>query len=111
MMGKTNTGWPALLYTAEIGPALKFASQIMISLTAEPPEVEDVNMSNATSATTVPLLVCDHVHTACEERINTHTKRTGAGRTGMDLMAESCLLTPVLAWTLVKLLTPVPPEK
>jgi len=41
----TGTGCPAELYTNEMGPALKFASQIMISLTAEPPALFDVNIS------------------------------------------------------------------
>jgi len=68
------------------------ASQIIISLTAEPPEVVDVNKSYATSATTEPLVVCDQVQTA-----------------GIDWMAESCLLMPEFTLMLVKLLTPVPP--
>ena len=41
----TGTGWPLELYAEEMGPALKFASQIMISLTFEPPAVFEVNRS------------------------------------------------------------------
>lgn len=58
----TGWGWPSELYTAEIGPALMLASQIMISLTFAPVGVDAVNRSYAMSATMVPVVVCDHVH-------------------------------------------------
>ena len=51
-------GCPAELNDDEMGPALKLASHIMISLVAEPPAEVEVNMSKATSATTVPDDVC-----------------------------------------------------
>lgn len=57
-LAATGTGCPEELYFAEMGPALKFASQIMISLTFDPPAEFDVNKSYATSATTVPDVVC-----------------------------------------------------
>lgn len=41
----TGFGVPSELYTAEMGPALKLASQIMISLTLEPPAVLEVKRS------------------------------------------------------------------
>jgi hypothetical protein len=40
-----GTAWPSALYTAEMGPALMFAIQIMISFTFEPPGEYDVNRS------------------------------------------------------------------
>ena len=49
-----GTGCPLALYWEEMGPALKLASQIMISLTLDPPAVFEVKRSYATSATTVP---------------------------------------------------------
>ena len=45
MLLATGLGVPSELYTAEMGPALKLASQIIISLTLEPPAVLEVKRS------------------------------------------------------------------
>ena len=47
----TGVGSPLEPYVAEMGPALMFASQTIISLTADPEAESAVNMSYATSAT------------------------------------------------------------
>jgi hypothetical protein len=41
----TGLGWPAELYDEEMGPALKFASQIIISYAFEPPGEFEVKRS------------------------------------------------------------------
>ena len=61
----TGTGLPSEPYWDEIGPALKLASQIMISFTFEPPAVLDVQRSYATFATIEPDVLCDHRHVVC----------------------------------------------
>lgn len=60
MFDATGTGLPSEPYCDEMGPALKFASQIMISFTFAPPALFAVNRSYATSAVIVPDVVCDH---------------------------------------------------
>jgi len=80
----TGFGVPSELYWAEIGPALKLASHIMISFTLAPPAVVEVKRSYAISATIVPEVLWDHFHVA-----------------GMLLIAESFLLRPELSWMLV----------
>ena len=45
MPDATGTGCPLALYEEEMGPALILASQIMISLTLDPPAVFEVNKS------------------------------------------------------------------
>lgn len=64
----TGLGVPSELYVAEIGPALRLASQIIISLTFEPPEVLEVNKSKAILATTVPEVVWLQVHVALRRK-------------------------------------------
>ena len=56
----TGTGLPSEPYWYEIGPALKLASQIMISFWFDPPAVFEVKRSYATSATIVPEVLWDH---------------------------------------------------
>ena len=75
MLDATGTGWPSEPYCDEIGPALKFASQIMISLTFEPPAELDVKRSYATSATIEPDVDCDHVHVDCRFHRSPSTSR------------------------------------
>jgi hypothetical protein len=58
-----GTAWPDASNTEDIGPALKLASQTIISNDAAPPEVVEVNMSYATSATIVPLAALFHDQT------------------------------------------------
>ncbi len=47
---------------------LKFASQIMISFTLEPPGELEVKRSYATSAMTVPEVDCDHFQVVYSRR-------------------------------------------
>ena len=60
MLLAIGIAWPFELYDSEYGPALKFASHIIISLTFDPPGVFDVKRSYATFETTLPDEVCDH---------------------------------------------------
>ena len=76
----TGTGFPSEPYWNEIGPALKLASQIMISFTFEPPEVLDVKRSYATSATIVPDVVCDHCQVDCRLDKGVSYKRIDGGK-------------------------------
>lgn len=62
MLLLAGLGVPSELYVAEIGPAPKVPNQIMISLTLEPPTVDEVNKSKATFATMDPEVVCDHLN-------------------------------------------------
>ena len=61
----TGIGLPSEPHWDEIGPALKFASQIMISFWFDPPAVFEVKRSYATSATIEPEVDCDHFHVDC----------------------------------------------
>lgn len=56
MFDTVGTGAPVALYELAIGPALMFASQIMISFTLFPVGVDAVNRSYATSVTTDPVV-------------------------------------------------------
>ena len=62
MLDATGLGVPSELYVAEIGPALKFANQIIISLTLLPVGVDAVKRSYATSATIDPEVDWLHCH-------------------------------------------------
>ena len=62
MLDATGTGLPSEPYWNEMGPALKLASQTMISLTFEPPGELDVKRSYATSATMEPEPDWDQCH-------------------------------------------------
>jgi len=64
MLLATGLGVPSELYWEEIGPALKFASQIMISFWLLPPALDEVKRSYATLATIEPEVVCDQDQTA-----------------------------------------------
>lgn len=109
----TGVGLPSLPYAEEIGPALILASHIIISFTAEPPALLEVNKSYATSATIVPDVLCDH----CQVVYLCHANQSEWGLcrmkrtllTGMLLIALSCLLMPSFSCMLEKLLTPLPP--
>lgn len=63
MFEATSCAVPRELYWSEIGLVLKFASQIMSSLTLDPPALSDKNKSKATSATT-EVVEMDHVQEA-----------------------------------------------
>jgi hypothetical protein len=60
-------------------------------LAAEPPELVDVNMSNATSATMEPVLLWDHVQTAFSSKNENKLKKGPLGvlLTGMLVVALS----------------------
>ena len=95
MLDATGTGWPSEPYCDEIGPALKFASQIMISFVFEPPAVFDVKRSYATSATIVPELLCDHCQTDCKiMRVSQRSSKRlfltyGHARNGTQLLVDT----------------------
>lgn len=82
-----GVGCPSEPYVAEMGPALTFAIQIMISFVALPPEVSDVNMSYATSATMPSSVESDQSHVALKQtwKTNVRDKETScSGETGMQ---------------------------
>ena len=66
----TGVGEPSEPYVAEMGPALIFASQTMISLTADPPAEFAVNMSNATSATELLEMEYDQSQVALHSKVS-----------------------------------------
>lgn len=80
----------------------------MISFTADPPALFEVKRSYATSATTEEVL-CDQVHVAFARKGQNYLYCIRQVPTGIDEMAESCLLIPLFTLMLVKLLTPLPP--